>query len=115
QVLDLEQKFDVLAPVQAVPGPGLLRREAWKLGLPIAQDIRFDGQQTGHLADPKVQLVRYLGCIPGYFRICHQPSVILPYCARIVTMGQPPTGWFGARLEVLLTSIKALAGPLYPP
>jgi hypothetical protein len=84
-VLDFEQKLDVLAPVQAAPGFGLFWREARKFGLPIAQDIRFDGQQTGHFADPKVQLVRYLGCLTGYFQICHQPSVILPYSARIVT------------------------------
>ena len=85
QVLDFEQKFNVFTPVQAVPGAGLLRRQARKLGFPIAQDVRFDSQQTGHFADPEIQLVWYLGCIAGYCRICHQPFVILPYCAGIVT------------------------------
>src|SRR5207247_659549 len=58
---DLEQRLDVLAAVEAMPGARLAGPQDAELALPVAQHIRLDVEQARHLADLEVELVGDIG------------------------------------------------------
>ena len=58
QVLDFENRLDILAPVHAMVRAHLLGGNGGKLRLPIAENVLLEAGELGDLTDAKVELGR---------------------------------------------------------
>ena len=57
QILDLQNKLNIFAAIEALSGAAFFRVELGKLCLPKAQDIGFDTADTRHIANLEVKAV----------------------------------------------------------
>src|SRR5262249_34697933 len=60
QLLHLAERLDVLARVDALALRRLLGPDRGELRLPVAEHVRLDADEPGHLTDPEVELLRKL-------------------------------------------------------
>lgn len=56
EVLDLEDRFDILAAVHAMVGAHLAGGDGGEFGFPIAEDVLLEAGELGDFADAEVEL-----------------------------------------------------------